>query len=566
MMFISRFNKLIRNRIIWAIFAFIVVVSFVAWGTRTGGPRPEDDLAGKLYGKPVTAEHFRREYFNTYLSMALMFGRPLKVTDQLNELLRKLAWRRMVVLQTAAEMGLTVAADEVTSTIEQQPFFVENGQFRRERYQAFVQSFLARINASEAQFERQVREELLINKARLALAQAAWVAPLELAQVFAQVYDTFVVSYVYLAKDDLRPEIKISETEARKYFAGHREDFKIPETVRVKYAAFPFQQFVKPESLSQEALRAYYDENLEHFSVKTTNGWASTAFEKVEDEIRAKLAWENAVGAAGDKALDFEVALAPDRAGRAPAFEAAAQAINANAQTSAFFARQGAVPGLAVDADFNQAAFNLRPTPEDYFSHPLKGSNAYYVIAFEQRRDARLPEYEEAQAAARAASAEAALQEKLKERAGELHAAAAAALEKGKSFQAALRPFGVEVVTTEAFAPKSGLPVDDEALAFGLLQAAVGLNAGELSEVIALEDGLAIAYVDARRPADQATFQALRRELEQFIKRKRAETVFYEWQEYLLKQAKFEDRVLQKRQALPEDGPPSEDSAEDADI
>ena len=106
MMFISKFNKLIRNKIMWGIFAFIVVISFVAWGTYTpGGSGNAEENAGKLYGKPVPADKFRKEYFNTYLSMSLMFGRPLKITEQLNDLMRKLAWRRMVVLQNAAKLG-----------------------------------------------------------------------------------------------------------------------------------------------------------------------------------------------------------------------------------------------------------------------------------------------------------------------------------------------------------------------------------------------------------------------------------------------------------------------------
>lgn len=557
-MFISKFNKLIRNRMLWGAFAFIVVISFVAWGTRTGGRRgSQEDTAGKLYGKPVSNDQFRKEYFNTYLSMSLMFGRPLKVTDKLNDLMRKLAWRRMVVLHTAGELGLTVPADEVAGTIEQQPFFVENGRFNRERYQTFVQTFLARLGASEAQFEEQVREEILINKVRMLLAQAVWVAPLEIAQAFSQVYDTFVVSYVFISADDLRSKVKISDAEARKYFAAHQEDFKIPEMARVKYAAFPFSRFLDENGLAEEALRSYYDENVEQFSVKTTNGWSNPMpFADVEDEIREKLAFDNAMNAAGDKALDFEVSLAPDRSGNAPAFEAAAAAVAAAVQTSSFFSLEGKIPGLKVGLDFNQAAFNLRPTADDYFSHPIKGSNAYYIIAFDQRKEARIPEYEEVKGEVFAAALEEALNDKLNDTARYLHDTASAAIKKGKTLGAALKSFGVEVVTTDPFSAKSGFPVDDEDLAYALTKNILTLNAGELSGVISLKNGAAIAWVAARQPADHAVFQAIRNDLGLFIKRKRAETVFYEWQEYLLKQAGFEDHVLQKRATqAPEDEP-----------
>lgn len=553
-MFISRFNKLIRNRILWGGFAFIVVISFVAWGTQTGGRQAQEEAAGKLYGKPVSADQFRKEFFNTYLSMSLMFGRPLKITDKLNELMRKLAWRRMVVLRKAAELKLTVPADEVTGTIEQQPFFVENGRFNPERYQAFVQTFLAKLGASEAQFEGQVREELLINKARMLLAQTVWVAPLEIAQAFSQVYDTFVVSYVFISTDDLRHKVKVNDNEARKYFAAHQEGFKIPDMARVKYAAFPFNRFVDKDGLKEETLRSYYDENIEQFSTKTTNGWSDPIpFADVKDKIRETLAHENAIEAAGDKALDFEVSLAPDRAGNAPAFEAAVSAAGASVQTSAFFSLKSAVPGLEVGPDFNQAAFNLRPTADDYFSHPIRGSNTYYIIAFDKRNDARLPSFEEVKDEVFTAAREEAVHDKLNDVVQHLRNAAEAAIKNGRSFAAALRPFGVEVITTEPFSAKSGFPVDDEDLVYALTKSILMLNAGELSEIISVENGAAITYIESRQPAEYAVFQAIRNDLGTFIKRRRVEMAFYEWQEYLLKQAGFEDNALKKRMKEPDE-------------
>jgi len=564
-MFISKFNKLIRNRILWGFFAFIVVISFVAWGTQTGGRQSPEEAAGKLYGKPVSADQFRKEYFNTYLSMSLMFGQPLKITDKLNELMRKLAWRRMVVLRKVDELKLTVTADEVAGTIEQQPFFVENGQFSRERYQAFVQTFLAKLGASEAQFEGQVREELLINKARMLVAQSVWVAPLEIAQAFSLVYDTFVVSYVVVSADDLRHKIKITDAEAQKYFTAHRENFKIPEMARVKYAVFPFSRFLDEDGLSEEALRACYDENIERFSVKTTNGWSNPMpFDDVEDEIRAQLAYDNAVNAASDKALDFEVSLAPDRSGNAPSFEAAALAAGAAVRTSEFFSLKSAVPGLLdVGPDFNQAAFSLRPTADDYFSHPIRGSNAYYIVAFDKRNDARIPSFEEVKKEAYAAAVDQAVEDNLNDVARYLHDTASAAIKNGKSLGEALKPFGVEVVTTEPFSAKSGFPVDDEDLAYALTKNIMAFNPGELTGVIPLKDGAAIAWIKSRKSADNAVFQAIRNDLGMFIKRKRAETVFYEWQEYLLKQAGFEDNALKKPAKEPaEDEPETDEDVE----
>jgi hypothetical protein len=240
-------------------------------------------------------------------------------------------------------------------------------------------------------------------------------------------------------------------------------------------------------------------------------------------------------------------------------------AAGAAARTSEFFSVKSAVPGLLdVGSDFNQAAFSLRPTADDYFSHPVRGSNAYYIVAFDKRNDARIPSFEEVKKEVYAAAVDQAVEDNLNDVARYLHDTASAAIKNGKSLSAAFKPFGVEVVTTEPFSAKSGFPVDDEDLAYALTKNIVAFNPGELTGVIPLKDGAAIAWVKSRKSADNAVFQAIRNDLGMFIKRKRAETVFYEWQEYLLKQAGFEDNALKKRAKEPASDEPETD--EDTEI
>ena len=62
-----------------------------------------------------------------------------------------------------------------------------------------------------------------------------------------------------------------------------------------------------------------------------------------------------------------------------------------------------------------------------------------------------------------------------------------------------------------------------------------------------LANGVALACVESRKPGDFAALNAIRNDLGMFIKRRRAETLYYEWQEYLLKEAGFEDRAQLRR-------------------
>ena len=146
-----------------------------------------------------------------------------------------------------------------------------------------------------------------------------------------------------------------------------------------------------------------------------------------------------------------------------------------------------------------------------------------------------------------------------------LHETASKAIKSGKTLAEALKTSGVDVVTTEPFSAMSGFPDDNEDVVYALTKSIMAYNMGELTDIIHLEDGVAFAWIKSRKSADNTVFQGIRNDLGMFIRRKRAETVFYEWQEYLLKQAGFEDDTVKRQRAaeLPEDE--SEDD-QDMDI
>ncbi|MBU0715810.1 MAG: SurA N-terminal domain-containing protein [Verrucomicrobia bacterium] len=567
MMFISKFNKLIRNKYIWSGFAFIVILSFVAWQTNTGGISEEEtkNAAGKLDGKPVPAAEMRSAYFNSYLYMSLMVGRPLKVTPRVEEALKHMAWRRLIALRGAQEARLSSSPEEVVAAIQQQPFFQEKGQFSRARYVAFVQQFLANLRATENQFEDHIRQEIIMSKARLMLAQATWVAPLEVEEVYHQLYDTFVVSYVLLTRDDLEHTVKVTDTETRAYFEAHTNDFTIPAKMRVKYVSFPFARFLDEGALDEADLRSYYDEHIEEFTTRGTGDLLSArSFEEVEDTLRDQLAREAADVVAGDQAADFEVTLAPDRKGQAPSFETVARTVGLAVTTSAVFTLNGSVPGLQVGLDFNKAAFTLRPTPDDYFSHPVRGSNAYYVLAFDEKIDARVPAYDEVRAEARQAALELAGSNKLAQTAESIHQTVADALQRGKTFAQAIRPYRLEVVTTDPFAVRTGLDVEDKDTFFELTKKILFLNAGELTDVIPVEGGVMIGRVDSRIMADRTLLASIKNDLSQYIRKRREDLAFREWQEYLLTAHKFEDAAY-KKTAVKDDSEESDEKDTDSE-
>ena len=73
------------------------------------------------------------------------------------------------------------------------------------------------------------------------------------------------------------------------------------------------------------------------------------------------------------------------------------------------------------------------------------------------------------------------------------------------------------------------------------MQAVVANNAGEVAEPVATADGMIVAYLKARTPADPASFDAYRDEISSAIRNRRAQGLYREWQEGLLAPARFTD-------------------------
>ena len=177
-MMIMKFNKMIRNKVVWWIIGGIVIITFVGWFSPRGGcdsGKPANSI-GSLDGKPVTDAELRHARNNTYLNVCLMMGRPITITPSVDRELRSMAWRRIAALRTAQELKLTASPEEVLAAITTDPQFQDEGRFNPQRYQVFCRDALSRVNATGLQFEQQLAENIILQKLHNITAAATWLA------------------------------------------------------------------------------------------------------------------------------------------------------------------------------------------------------------------------------------------------------------------------------------------------------------------------------------------------------------------------------------------------------
>ena len=75
-------------------------------------------------------------------------------------------------------------------------------------------------------------------------------------------------------------------------------------------------------------------------------------------------------------------------------------------------------------------------------------------------------------------------------------------------------------------------------------------NQGEVADPSPVEDGMVVAYLLARTPADTASYDSYREEISSAIRNRRAQGLFRDWQMGLLSPERFTD--LQRLDATDE--------------
>ncbi len=559
-MMISRFHKLIQSRILWLFILVIIVFSFVIWGMQwpsQKGLEIEANSLGMLDGQHVTREEFNQAYANTYLSVCMMVGRPIRTTPKIDEDLRKNAWRRLAELREAKKLGFEVSNEDVVLTIQNQPFFLQQGRFDPSRYQGFVENFLRNIGFGERQFEEHIREEIMLQRMRNMLSQAVLIAPYEMQRTFATISDVFDIDYVAITASNVAAGVAITDDDAEALFAEDPKAFTLPPKMQVKYVRFAVADFPVTEEIDDMDALDYYNDHIDDFTtLAPTNETAAAAasnllaqagatvttpFEEVKTNIVLRMLEQAARDKAADAATDFVVDLAPDRLGRAPDFDQLAHSNDLEMFTTPFFSVYDEVDGVEAGKAFNEAAFALRDNADDYFTDAIVASNFVYVAAFAARQEERVPEFKEIAEQAREAALARAEERALARKAGEVMTTAEAGIERGESFAKAVAAFDLPLVQLTNTTVATGF--ETNAFADVLIPAVLAHNQGELVGPVTNLDTIIVGYVARRAAGDTATFTPMRPQIVEALRRERSKNLYGEWQDYLLRAGKFEEKA-----------------------
>lgn len=244
----------------------LVAVTFISWGGYSFIRGKRDDYATKVNGTVIGWKEYNDAFQNTVKqyrdilgpSFSDKFIEDIKLKNRvLDELISKI-----LILQEATRLGISVTDEELKYSIESIPGFQINGQFDPRTYERFLR--INRISAEE--FERIQRENLLISKiVNMIRLNSSKVSEEEILDVYLFENERLNLQFIKIDPQGFKNLVNANEIEIKDYFQKNQEHFRIPQHVKVQYLIFKPEDFEKRVSVSEEEVKNFYERQKDRF-------------------------------------------------------------------------------------------------------------------------------------------------------------------------------------------------------------------------------------------------------------------------------------------------------------
>jgi peptidyl-prolyl cis-trans isomerase D len=420
----------------------------------------------------------------------------------------------------AEKLGFQVTDVQMSEAIRQLiPSLFQDGKFvGTQAYSAM----LAQQNTTIADFEADLRRQILTSRLRNMIVDGIVVTPAEIDQEYKRKNEKIKVEYVKLTAEKYRKDVQPTVAEEQEYFKANAGKYQMPEqkalTVLVadpaKMAAGlnpPDAELEKMYNQNRESFRVPERIKVRHILLKTTDKPA-TEEPKIKAKAEDLLKQIRAGANFGDLAKKFS-----DDAG------------SANAKNP------GELPDWVTKGqtvpEFEKAAFSLKPGQT---SDLVKTQYGYHIIQVLAHEDAHLRTFEEVKPELAASWKKQRVNESMQNVIDQ----AQAALQKDPAHpEKVSAQFNMQLIKVENFQP--GAPLPEIGLSQEFDQAVAPLRQGEVSQPVGLQDDkVAISVVTGVTPARPAKFEEVQTQVANAIIQNRLTNIVQQHAQELVNAAK----------------------------
>jgi peptidyl-prolyl cis-trans isomerase D len=344
----------------------LVAVTFISWGGYSLIRERNKTYAAKVNGVTIEWNDFNDAYQNTIKqyrdALGPSFSEKMVAELKLPERVLDDLISKVLMMQEAKRLGLTVSDEELSESIESLPAFQLEGQFDRRMYERAL-----RLNRmSPEQFEQMQRENLVLGKlVTLVRLNGGKISEDEVLETFRFENERINLAFLKISPDSFKGQATVNEIEEKDYYQKHQEEFRIPTSVQVQYLIFRPSDIEGKIQVSPEDIKRIYDSQKERFKIPKRVKAREVLVKVNPDDASDKIDEKR------KKAEDIleKVKKTKDIASLAKQFS--------ESETAAKGGDMGWVQAGAVDELIQTALFSLKPGE---ISGVVKGMAGFYIL------------------------------------------------------------------------------------------------------------------------------------------------------------------------------------------
>jgi len=256
------FDLVHKNKRLIQIILAIVILPFAFWGvdsyTRSVNT---SDVVATVNGSKISQQEFGnalrqqqdrlRQQLGKNLDPAMLDSPGMK-----RAVLDNLVSQRLM-MQSARDVRLVVTDEQVAGVISGIEAFQDGGKFDRKRYEAV----LANQGKSPISFEERLREDMLWQQMEEAYLQNGYSPNSVVEKIIRLNEQQRTVSVSPISLQSFIAQAKVDEDALKKYYNQNLQEFQVREQAKVGYVKFTIDDLLNKIDVSTEELHKYYDEH-----------------------------------------------------------------------------------------------------------------------------------------------------------------------------------------------------------------------------------------------------------------------------------------------------------------
>lgn len=188
---------------------------------------------------------------------------PDEVIDE--ELLVEISTNSLIskfsVLHYLDQRGLDLPDQYIFQQLSDAEQFLENGNFSRANFDAFARS----NGFIPSDYLERIREDLKSNIWRLSLLNSSFITDLEIKNSINLAEQERDISFIKFPMTNFRNSLEYTEEDLSDYYYSNSNSYTNPQQVKVTYIQIDRDSLIDLENISEEAIRASYEDYLSDF-------------------------------------------------------------------------------------------------------------------------------------------------------------------------------------------------------------------------------------------------------------------------------------------------------------